>query len=374
MKNRKKLKICIIDPNNTIEYTYGLLIELAKNNEVIYFTKKSCRTLLPSVAVKKIFYEDDSKSKIYMGLNYILSYCKIIYYVIRNKADIVHIQWSKAELLDKYIIKLLKHFSTVIYTAHNVLPHVNGNSKKKLYNGLYQTVDKIIVHGKAIKEEMLKEFSIDENKIYIQPYGYCQLEMNSHESGSEFIKKIREKCGGYDKIIMCLGLINRYKGTDRILKIWNENFSEKRCLLVIAGIINEHFEELDHQIAHHAANVIIEDRHLKDAEFSELCTLADLIVLPYRNASMSGVIYAAARSQTAVMTTKVGTIPEYLEAGHDSIVVENNDEKLLDALIKVMDNKKSYLAELGKNLHVDFERKYKWDAIVEDLVEKCYLK
>lgn len=282
MENQNNLKICVIDPNNTIEYTYGLLTALAKDNFVSYITKKTCESNIPLVNVLKIFYGENSKSKLYMGLNYLFSYIRIFSLIKKQKYDIVHIQWFKLESLDKFFLKIMKRKVKVIYTAHNVLPHINGERKIRKYEALYNEVDKIIVHGKAIKDELLQKFKIDENKIYIQPYGFSMLEENKNDYDSNFVNMIANKKNNYNKIIMCLGLINRYKGTDRILKIWNNILFDSKNLLVIAGKINEHFKELDFEIERKAPNVIVEDRHLTDCEFSKLSKIADLIILPYR--------------------------------------------------------------------------------------------
>lgn len=372
MSVKEQNRICVIDPNNTIEYTYGLLTELAKANYVTYFTKKTCKTNMPMVHVRKVFYGDNIKSKVYMGLNYLFSYIKIINYVKKNGIDVVHIQWFKMEKIDRIFVRWLKKYTKVVYTAHNVLPHINGESKRKQYYNLYKEVDSIVVHGKAIKEELLNEFDIENDKVYIQPYGYSQLEPFEKSEKSKFVEKIREMKKYYDKVILCVGLINRYKGTDRILKIWNENLYKSNYLLVIAGKINEHFEELDYQLSNMASNIAVEDRHLSDYEFSELCSLADLIVLPYRNASMSGVVYAAARSKTAIMTTNSGTIPDYLEDSVDSIIVSNNEEDLKRTLISSLNKDKAFFVRMGNNLHLNFQKKYQWSVIAKDLVKGCY--
>lgn len=362
----------LVDPNDTVEYTYGMLKELANLVDVTYVTKKGSIVNLDRIKTKKLFYSASSKSRIYMGLNYLLVYLRLIILSFLGKVDIIHIQWCKLEKIDPILIKLLRLNSKVILTAHNVLPHVNGEQKLVDYGRIYDSVDTIIVHGGATKQEMISTFKNLEHKIYVQPYGFCMLDNPDKKVEDNLIKDVINAKEKYGKIVMCLGLINKYKGTDRIINIWNKYYSNQPYLLVIAGKIIEEFDELSDCVAQKAENVWIRNRHLTEYEFKKLSELADIIVLPYRNASMSGVVYAAARASTTVLTTRSGTIPEYLENGCDSIVVDNNDEALKNGLEIFLSYDKKRIEQFGKCLHDNFERKYEWAPIVQKLVEECY--
>ena len=368
----KKNKILIVDPNNTVEYTFGLLKNMSLYADVTYITKKKSSFSMDDIKIKKIFYSDSTKSKLYMGINYLMSYVYIILYSIFKRIDVIHIQWFKLEKIDPFLINILKKRTRVVYTAHNVLPHVNGNAKMQEYKNIYESVDEIVVHGSAIKKEMISLFPGLEDKIFIQPYGFCMLENPLEVVEDDFIQRIKDLKSSSHRLVMCLGLINRYKGTDRILKIWNDEYGSCNDNLIIAGKIIEMYDELEHEITHKSSNVIIKNRHLTDFEFKELAELADIIVLPYRNASMSGVIYAAARASTAVLTTNSGTIPEYLENGYDSIVVNNNDDSLLMGLETILSYDKGKLKKLGCNLHENFDKKFEWGSIVKKIIKDCY--
>ena len=78
----KKNKILIVDPNNTVEYTFGLLKNMSLYADVTYITKKKSSFSMDDIKIKKIFYSDSTKSKLYMGINYLMSYVYIILYSI----------------------------------------------------------------------------------------------------------------------------------------------------------------------------------------------------------------------------------------------------------------------------------------------------
>lgn len=365
-------RIIIIDPNNTEEYVYGLIKELAEENRVTYVTKQSSGFYFPGVVIKKWFYSDKCHSRILMGLNYVMSYIKILFSIFIEKYDVVHIQWCKLERLDYYFIKFLRKRSKVVYTAHNVLPHINGELKQGLYKNIYSIVDKIVVHGNVIKKELLQKFDIVESKVYVQPYGFSILEEPSKDERDELVSIVENKKNVYEKVVVSVGLISKYKGIDRLLNIWNELFYDKNCLLVIAGKVNEENDELKDALMRKADNVIFCDRLLSDYEFSVLCKMANLIILPYRSASMSGVVYSAARSKTPILTTRVGTISDYLEENIDSFIVENDDIALREGIKIAMSFSNDYLDNMGECLYSNFEKKYSWNAIVRDLINECY--
>lgn len=364
-------KILVIDPNNTAIYTEGLVTALREYFEVSLVTNKDA-VKIDKIKNYNIFFKTSYKKQYIKGINYVISYLKIILLTYFKDYDIINIQWSKKTTIDIFFINLLKRRSKVVFTAHNILPHVNGEMYFQSYKKLYTIVDAILIHSEELKEEFKNTFPNCKTPLYVQKMGVVITEPN--DSLTIDMKKIDSEIKKYDKIFLCIGLIFFNKGTDRLLKIWNDNFSNSNNLLIVAGKISQEYDALRKQLDRKSNNTIIIERKLSDLDFRTLCIKADLIILPYRHASMSGVVFSAAKAKTTVLTTDVGTIKTYLENGIDSFVVDNDDAILEREMNNIINNiDKSELKKMGEKLYSNFEIKYDWNNIVKDLFINFYI-
>ena len=95
-------------------------------------------------------------------------------------------------------------------------------------------------------------------------------------------------------------------------------------------------------------------------------------MIPYRHASMSGVLHTAAIFEKPLICTKAGSMAEYLEDGIDSIVCENTEDSLFYGITIANDMEKDKLEEMGRKLHENINRKYSWRIITKKLYEEVY--
>ena len=176
------LKVLLIDPwgtNNTSEYLNGLILGLSTKTELTVFTNKYFEDQTNVCQdIHRVFFglSENMKQgkirKIIRGIEYLFAYQHIINYIKKEHFDIVHINWLLRYPIDIKNLKKIKKLNVkLIYTAHNVLPHTNGESSKNELEEIYSIVDRIIVHGENIKEEMVTLFPNTAEKIYVQKHG-----------------------------------------------------------------------------------------------------------------------------------------------------------------------------------------------------------
>ena len=166
--------------------------------------------------------------------------------------------------LDCYFLKALKcKCDKLVYTAHNVIPHVNGMSKVTVLRKIYARADKIILHGKGIRDEFIELFPEFNNKIYIQKHG---AELNTDISYNEksipdFITK---KIMTYNKVFLFIGNLFYNKGVDRLIPVWEK--VSKENLLVIVGEKNKDYKELEEyrDRINKMDNILIIDQYVSD--------------------------------------------------------------------------------------------------------------
>jgi glycosyltransferase involved in cell wall biosynthesis len=383
MKDRKK--ILLINPwaiNNDSYYASGFISGANNYLKVDFATNYYYKGEKPNNNIYAIFFKRSElmgaskKRKFLRGIEYVLGWRKIIRLVKDNKYDIIHIHWLLMYKIDLFFIKQLRKYTKrAILTAHNVIPHVNGEKSIPILKKIYGQFDYILVHGESIKDEFISYFPEQKDHVKIQYHGeYYQQSISFEESNQEDFVELSKKINSYNKIFIMFGAHFYNKGTDRLIRIWNEEFKKSNTLLIILGKCNVDYPELEglRDIIKNTHNLIFIEHFVDDNTLNYAITNSDCIIIPYRHASMSGVVYTAAAFSKPILCTKSGAIAEYLENGKDSILCENDDDSLRAALIEIENMRKDVLAEKGMTLSKNIHEKYSWNNIIKCLNETVY--
>ncbi len=357
----------------------GLISGLSENVNLTLITNKYYE-LVPGINYKviKLFFKKSEnmdsglKRKVIRGLEYINAYRRIIRYLKKRHFHVIHINWLLMYSLDCYFLKALKcKCDKLVYTAHNVIPHVNGMSKVPVLRKIYVRADIIILHGKGIRDEFIELFPEFNNKIYIQKHG---AELNTDISYNEksipdFITK---KIMTYNKVFLFIGNLFYNKGVDRLIPVWEK--VSKENLLVIVGEKNKDYKELEEyrDRINKMDNILLIDQYVSDNVANYLISRSDLLLMPYRHASMSAVVFTAATFAKPIWCTKVGALVEYLNE-QISFLVENTEESLCESLLMISNCvSKDEFVIMGKKLQEHIRETCSWDLIAKRLIEDCY--
>jgi glycosyltransferase involved in cell wall biosynthesis len=212
----------------------------------------------------------------------------------------------------------------------------------------------IITHAEALKEIILQRFKIPEDQIAVIPHG--EFSIYRHWK--------RETWPEQDGNILFFGRIWPYKGLDYLISagpairkvcshawitIAGQGESLERYIAMM--IHPEQFEILNHYISH--------------ADVVRLFEQASVVVLPYVEASQSGVIPLAYAFGKPVVATAVGGIPEVVSHGEDGLLVPPRDsDALADALIMLLKDRKTRL-DMGQNALKKSKNLLSWDNIAQ---------
>lgn len=380
----KRLKVVLIDPwgvGSTGEYLNGLISGLSSNVNLTVFTNKFFKERTPySCEIYKIFFSLSEKMasgvprKILRGIEYLFSYIRISFFLIKHRdIDVVHINWLLFYKFDKWFLRWAKRKKLgIVYTAHNVLPHINGESKVGELAEIYTICDAIILHGEKIKKEFGQYYSKQIHKVYVQKHG-CNLEALRTYDIEKVPKEIVSKIEAADRIFLYIGRIFYNKGVDRLVEAWTKVNTDD--LLVIAGSISENYPQLvqmENRIKE-SKNILYLNYFISDNVANYLLDKCDLIVLPYRHASMSGVVFTAADFGKPIFTTNVGAIPEYL--AQDDFIVKNTDISLTEKLMEIIEGETPQtLKSRGIKHSACIKENCDWSVICSGIVENVYLR
>lgn len=158
------IRILVINPwgiNGDDQYANGFCSGMSKIADVDLVTNYYYPHLKSSYNVYNIFFkfsENMNKGllrRVLRGYEYWATYRRILKLIRKNNYDIIHIQWLLFYSLDiKLLDKIKKHCKKLVLTAHNAIPHVNGESKVNILQKLYDKFDAIVIHGNFIWEEL----------------------------------------------------------------------------------------------------------------------------------------------------------------------------------------------------------------------------
>lgn len=379
------MKVLLIDPwgiNNLKYYDSGFINGMNNHVELDFLANVYYSGTMPNGKFFPVFFKYSEHMNrgllrsIVRGIEYILGWKRVINVAKSKKYDVIHIQWLLNYNVDIYFLRKLQKFSNkLVLTAHNVIPHENGSVYINQLKQIYSYFTDILVHGNSIKKEFERFFPQYIEKVHIQHHGeYEKHNTEWHmEDTDEFIR-IEEASNKYSKILIMFGLHFYNKGTDRLVKIWKNEFLKEDALLLILGKVADEYDEFKCEIKslREEDNIYIIDRFVEDNLLNFAVSKSDCILLPYRHASMSGVIYSASEYSKTVLCTDVGSLPEYLEPGIDSFVCKEDDQDLALELHRILAVPSLQLKTMGEKLNYNIHRNYSWHRITKDLVDNVY--
>lgn len=130
----------------------------------------------------------------------------------------------------------------------------------------------------------------------------------------------------------CLGRIEPYKDIDTLLKaleLLNQKNLPVDLLIAGRGQISDKAQEAINKL-----NVRIENKWLSADEMTSITRACDIIVVPYKKASQSGVIALALALGKPVIATNVGGLPEQVDNNISGLIVPPNDPHALAEAIE----------------------------------------
>ena len=183
--------------------------------------------------------------------------------------------------------------------------------------------DALIVLSEHVRRQAIAAFDFPADRVWLMPhaafsFGDGQVGPVVHPRGS---RKLR---------VLFFGKIVAYKGLGRLLRahrILRERGTPVDLVIAGAGSLVPYQDLLD------GSGVELQNRWLSDADIGELMSGCDVAVLPYDEASQSGVAAAAYAAGRPVVVTPIGGLPEQVGRNVTGLLARDmSDEAFADAL------------------------------------------
>lgn len=214
----------------------------------------------------------------------------------------------------------------IVAVAHNILPHEPFPFGVMLTKMLFGLTDKVVLLSAQTEIEFRALRPESSFKRLFHPVYEQKLPTQSREELREHYGFEKE-----DHVLLFFGLIRKYKGLDLLIEALNRMDLERLHIRpLIVGEFYTNKQALLQQInPSHMDQYKVVDRFVSEREAAEFLSLSDLMVLPYRTASQSGVLSNAINFGLPVLVSNLPGLREHIKPGENGLVFETNSARSL---------------------------------------------
>jgi glycosyltransferase involved in cell wall biosynthesis len=225
----------------------------------------------------------------------------------------------------------------VVFVCHNALPHESFPFARALGRLALDEATSLIALSTGVATEL--RALIPRSTVEVVPHPAYDVLAPDPTTFDERVAHWRERLQlGETKVILFFGNVRPYKGVSDLVDAFAQMRARTGTTLVVAGTFFEPLESYERQIESLGLTSCVRliPEYVPNEEVAALFSLADLVVLPYRSASQSGVIPIAAMLRKPVVATSVGGLAEALD-GSGSLVPPNDPAALAAAIDEALD-------------------------------------
>jgi glycosyltransferase involved in cell wall biosynthesis len=246
-----------------------------------------------------------------------------------------------------------------VMTIHDVEAHLGeGNFITEVMSKItLKQCDQFIILSHVFLENMA-DLGVDLNEVTVIPHGLFDLYNTRAGNQSEKV---------YQKRLLFFGRISEYKGIGvllRAFKLIRKREPEATLLVVGSGDMTPYEKDLDD-----LSGVEVINRWIYDEEVENFFAKGDILIVPYIDASQSGVILTAYGFSMPVIASDIGGLPEQVVNGKSGILVEpGNVEALANACVQMLGDPKQVKA-MGDFAYAYAKNTYNWDTLSSQLLD-----
>jgi len=255
----------------------------------------------------------------------------------------------------------------VLYIVDNVIPHERRFGDRALTKLAFSQTDFFIAQSRAVERDLYEWFpNIPKERVAFSahPIYDCYPKFSGTPQDARAALGLPRE----GKLILFFGFVRRYKGLDLLLKALPKMRAALPDLrLVVAGEFYEPRDEYDtmiHRLGLEEAVHIFDD-YCPNEKVGVFFSAADVVVLPYRSATQSGIIQICYAQGLPVITTDVGGLAEVVVEGETGFVVPPEN---LDALSDAVEK---YFNTGGRDAFRDrvarHAGRFSWEGLVETI-------
>lgn len=307
------------------EYCIRHVNEMVDTGEVLLMLPSNVASEHESLIDSRVRYEPFHRPRYRQPFRQLATITRIVRTVRAFRPDVVHFQ--NGHLFFNLALPLLRQFPLVI-TIHDARQHLGDRESlitpQWIMDFGFKRADHAIVHGTNMVPTVVSELGFPESRVHVIPHIAIGERPTGHPVADD------------GRTILFFGRIWEYKGLEFLVRAEprvSAEFPDVR--FVIAGK-GEDFDRYRRMMVHPDRFEVHND-WIGEEKRAELFSSASIVVLPYVEASQSGVIPVAYSHEKPVIVTRIGGLPDMVEHGETGLLVPPRDaDALADAILQIL--------------------------------------
>jgi len=269
-----------------------------------------------------------------------------------------------------YIVKKFsKKYTKVLYICDNVIPHEKRSGDKFFTKLAFSQGDYFVVMSKTVEED-LKLFSKGKPyKLIPHPVYNIFGDKVEKSEAKDFILKEYGIDLQNEKVILFFGYIRKYKGLNYLIDAMPEILKKVKLKLLVVGEYYGDEEKYREQIRSLGLedDIKVVSDFVPDLNVKYFFSASDVVVLPYSDATQSGIIQIAYHYDKPVIATDVGGLAEVVRNNETGLIIEpKNPSAIAKAVIDFYE--KGLEEKFTINAREE-KKKYTWEKFVDSVKE-----
>ncbi|MDR1951668.1 MAG: glycosyltransferase [Bacteroidales bacterium] len=263
------------------------------------------------------------------------------------------------------IVRLAKRnkHTKIVSIVDNMIPHEKHFYDTPLSKYFVKPVDAFVAMSQSVKNDI---FKFSSKPCVLSPHPMFD-NFGKPISRDEALQKM--KLSNDFRYVLYFGFIRHYKGLDLLLEAFaDERLKKYPIKLIVSGEFYDDSKPYFDLIEKHHLHdkIILKTDFVPDNEVANYFCSADLVALPYRDATQSGVTQIAYHFSKPMLVTDVGGLAELVPNGKSGYVVTPNSQAIADALVDFFENKTpEYFTETLQQQRKRFE----WNTMTNTIIE-----
>lgn len=340
-------------------YLRGAAVNIGRQNarsgvfeSTMYPELQKLGSLFP---LEHTFVINDTGRHIYSPSSFVCYYS--LYRMLKSRGyDIIH--FTHPFLLPGFILYRLKH--KMLMTVHDPLPHSSEKNwlTSWIRNKAFSSVSNFLILNQAQKEAFIRHYHLEQAHVYdsiLSSYTYLRAYVKEEKPATDYI--------------LMFGQISSHKGADYLLQAMEEiHQSYPDVKLVLAGRWKWNYPELDRYAR--LDYIDIQNRFIPDDELANLINNSLCVVVPYLDATQSGVVMSAFAFCKPCIATNVGGLPEMVAHGRYGLIVPPKDSHAIAEAACQLLSRPDQLSQMAANIRADYHEGGKsWKRIAADMID-----